>query len=759
MEINSTQQLPFKVKFSLSALFDEIENSNIHNEEFNLFIKDFKANMHQLVEGVESMEEFEHLIENIEPIIDKIFPQSILKNNLKALGFPFQEKFFFPTEELKQILCKPNIRIVYKSLDLTEDDIYKLSCCLILKTYYGVNIASNQSGIIEIENGFSRFLSVNYDFDYFKFSPIDSSFELNEDQIENLLNNYENTELWYSYFPVNSWEAKGIAIATMFDTTTEVAISNLKSNLISIAEIPENINDEATKALKSIFRLNDLEIGFSNFNASYEQFEGLRNKTVKESLILNHCENMNVEDVYCKNLISRFENSDYYVITNVDKYEKQFSSDLLVKNLQSQGIKSIILYPLSKDDENLGILEIASKIPGAFNRINALLLKDLIPLIENSIYRFTNEYLHQINSFIQTEFTALHPSVDWKFRNIAKELILNPTATFKKSEIAFKDVYPIYGEIDVRSSSFIRNQCTKSDYKNQLKLLIEVCEELYHRSNKDKFLDFNHQLNQFLERIDLVDKIYFEQEIFDYISLYIHPEIPKYVKENEDSIIKNYLLQLDQHTGLFYVERKKFDESIQRINAEFSNSLDSFQTEAQSIFPHYYERFRTDGIDFNLYVGKSIAPKHNFTYQHLRAIRLWQLHSMIAIERKYHKIKQELPLQLEVASLILTSNIPLDIVFKMDEKRFDVDGYNNAKYEIIKKRINKAYIKNSSERINIPGKICIIYTEEVIKEEYLNLLNILIEDQKLLNDIEFLELEDLQGVGGLLAIRVSVNYA
>lgn len=758
MEKKSTQRLPFKVKFSLSAIFDEIENSKIHNKEFHLFLKEVKKNMHQVLEGVESIEEFENLIENIEPIIDQIFPQSILKNNLKALGFPFYNKFFFPTDDLKQILCKPDTRLNYRTLDLSSDDIYKLSCCLILKIYYGVNIASNQSNILEIENDFSRFLSVNYDFDYFKLRPINKNFELDEDQIEELLNNYENTSLWYKYFPVESWEAKGIAIATMFDTTTEVAISNLKSNLISITDIPENINEEAKKALKSIFRLNDLEIGFSNFNSSFEQFEGLRNKTVKESLILNHCENMNIDDVYCTKLIERFQNLDFYVITNVDKYEKQYSSDLLVKNLKYQGIKSIILYPLSKDNENLGILEIASKIPGAFNRINALMLKDLIPLIENSIYRFTNDFLHQVNSFIQTEFTALHPSVDWKFRNIAKELILNPTATFTKSEISFRDVYPIYGEIDVRNSSYIRNQCTKIDYQNQIKLLIKVCEELYQRTQKDKFLDHIHQLDQFLNRIDLVDKIYFEREIFDYISVHIHTEIPKYVRDKEDSVIKEYLMQLDHHTGLFYVERKKFDESIQRINSEFSSGLDQFQIEAQKIYPHYYERFRTDGIDFNLYIGKSIAPKQNFTYQHLRNIRLWQLNSMITLEQKYHTNKKKLPLQLEVASLILTSNMPLDIIFKMDEKRFDVDGYNNAKYEIIKKRINKAYVKDSDERINIPGKICIIYTEDVIKEEYLNLINILIAENKLLNDIEILELEDLQGVGGLLAIRVSINY-
>jgi hypothetical protein len=30
--------------------------------------------------------------------------------------------------------------------------------------------------------------------------------------------------------------------------------------------------------------------------------------------------------------------------------------------------------------------------------------------------------------------------------------------------------------------------------------------------------------------------------------------------------------------------------------------LDKEQTEAQKIFPHYFERFKTDGVEHNLYI-------------------------------------------------------------------------------------------------------------------------------------------------------------
>ena len=95
----------------------------------------------------------------------------------------------------------------------------------------------------------------------------------------------------------------------------------------------------------------------------------------------------------------------------------------------------------------------------------------------------------------------------------------------------------------------------------------------------------------------------------------------------------------------------------------------------------------------------------------------------------------------------------------MDEKRFDVDGTYNARYEVVKKRVDKAHIKGTEERITQPGKIAIIYSQKEDEKEYLKYIAFL-QHKKLLNkDVEILELEDLQGVTGLKAIRVSVLYS
>ena len=48
----------------------------------------------------------------------------------------------------------------------------------------------------------------------------------------------------------------------------------------------------------------------------------------------------------------------------------------------------------------------------------------------------------------------------------------------------------------------------------------------------------------------------------------------------------------------------------------------------------------------------------------------------------------------------------------MDEKKFDVDGTYNTRYEIVKQRVDKAYIKGTKERTTQKGKICIVYYQK-----------------------------------------------
>jgi hypothetical protein len=116
-----------------------------------------------------------------------------------------------------------------------------------------------------------------------------------------------------------------------------------------------------------------------------------------------------------------------------------------------------------------------------------------------------------------------------------------------------------------------------------------------------------------------------------------------------------------------------------------------------------------------------------------------------------------MPVALQTTQLIFVHSTPIDISFRKDERRFDVEGGYNIRYEVVKKRIDKVHVLDSNERLTQPGTVAIIYFDEKDAEEYAGYIRYLQETGSLQEPIEYLDLEELQGVSGLRAIRVKVK--
>ena len=220
---------------------------------------------------------------------------------------------------------------------------------------------------------------------------------------------------------------------------------------------------------------------------------------------------------------------------------------------------------------------------------------------------------------------------------------------------------------------------------------------------------------------------------------------------------EHYWSHLEEEIGIVYRKRRDYEESVTAINEMVSAYLEEEETKSQEIFPHYFEKYKTDGVEYNAYVGESISHKKRFSKIYLKNLRLWQLLMTVEIARKTSELKEELPMPLEAGHLILVHSQPLSVRFRMDEKQFDVDGAYNIRYEIIKKRIDKVHIKGTSERLTQANTVSIVYTHEEDAREYLSYLEYLKHQGHIEPHFEQFELEELQGVSGLKAFRVRVD--
>lgn len=769
MKYHLFDESPFKTLISFHKLIEALEK--IAQSDI-----DYRSNYAKaLLKEVESIPELQTGIEDfsvikkhetiINHLLADLFPTALTNNEIKAVTIPFQNFTFNYTERFKKILKDAGTNFDVSIRDFDEQQFYIANCCLILGTYYKQNIDFNKPFFYDIpdSNGIINHYRILYNADFMEIIPSENAPKLTQEDIDLLIDNYDDIALWKEKFPIESWILKGFGIIILFDATTENAISNLKTNLLKSDTKKATESKNIESIFRSIFKIPNLKVGFLIYNPEQEKFikpPQLEKDSELSSFLLpfNH-------EMDCKNAVfgcsfeNLLEHKEPLIISNVEKFIEQNENIKLGELLRGQNINSCVFAPVIKDNKLLGVVELVSATPRALNTINAKKLDLVLPYLVDTIERYNNDMQHQIEAVIQREYTTIHPSVYWKFREESEKYFQNSNHTkdYIFKEIVFKEVFPLYGQIDIKGSSEHRNETVKTDLKNQLKMLLQIFASQKENTNLILLEQRKFELQSLLEELDSPLKADSEQHIQRYIEEEIHP-ILKNTKSNSEAekLEQKYFKGLDEKTGLFYQERKKFDNAMSIINKKLAVILDKNQIEAQQIYPHYYERFKTDGVEHNLYIGASIAPTKPFDVMYLHNLRLWQLQTLCEMELAHHQLKASLPYELDVTSLILVFSSPISIRFRMDEKRFDVDGTYNARYEVVKKRIDKAHIKNSIERITEKEKITIVYSHASEESEYLKYIKYL-QFKKILDpQIEQFEVEDLQGVSGLKAIRVKV---
>ena len=157
------------------------------------------------------------------------------------------------------------------------------------------------------------------------------------------------------------------------------------------------------------------------------------------------------------------------------------------------------------------------------------------------------------------------------------------------------------------------------------------------------------------------------------------------------------------------------------------------------MFPHYFEKQKTDGVDYTIYVGQALVEDGKFDPLYMRNLRLWQLMVACGIAARIARLKERLAMPLDVTNLVLVQHAPLAIRFREDEKRFDVDGAYNARYAIIKSRVDKAVVRGGTERLTQPGQIAIVYSQPGEAAEYRDYIEYLQSLSYLTRDVEELE--------------------
>lgn len=701
----------------------------------------------------------------VEQLMSAVFPSAYADEILGSASTPFQFQPFFTTPGFRQLA--PFLRgDIHQGLQMSPEQ-HRLTMTLnayayILKRFYNVDLEFDSPIIFtgpDPQTGLDRHFKISIDLRFVEIKCAGALPALTPDDIRMLLANPTKLEIWFRLLPPANFEFHGFVVFNALEVTHEHVLSALKNDLLEKDALSVTAKfQELQNKLRVLLKRPHLRLGLAGIPGAQNLLLA-HGKRIGQSFILNEA---------CRNACANTAGSIYehavkhHEIVVIDDLAQYTSRTPVEEEILKQGIKSIFVAPLYYENRLMGLLELGSPHAGDLNALKAFKLKEVLTLFSIAVKRNLDELNDRIEAIIKEQCTAIHPAVEWRFRQAALKYLRdhNEGVAAGMEPIVFKEVYPLYGLSDIRGSSTIRNNAIRDDLIEQLLMAREII-LLAHRQKALPYLSqLNHRIGQQLHKIEEGLASGDEVSTLEFLRWEVEPHF-NHLRTFGEAVAQKiglYQGELNPLVGLVYRKRKDYEESVAALNETICNFIDAEQERAQAMFPHYFEKYKSDGIEHGIYIGAALVEDGRFDPLYLKNIRLWQLMLLCGVARQAEKLKPQLKIPLELAHLVLVQNTPLSIRFRYDEKKFDVDGTYNVRYEIMKKRIDKAVVKGTKERLTQPRKLAIVYSQAREAAEYREYIEYLQSSGYLNDEVEEFELEDLQGVHGLRALRVTVNF-
>ena len=759
---------PFRSVLSLKPLIDYLEKtlktSSMVKPCMSGDFRDMLSHAPELTRPIEDETVLERHKDIVQQLMAWVLPPLYWETEAMAAVVPFSMKPFFVTPLFKSLFVSEDASF-HGGFNLDQELINQRrvirAYLFILEKFYGIRQDLDYP-IIRIvpdpETGLDRHYKIKFDFRFVEPLAVKEPKVLTAQEQDYILDHLIEPEVIREILPPEDFELHGFVVFHAVDVTESEVLLALERDLIEHESIISQggflrLQDR----LRTLFRRPDLMASLAAFQED-------------QVLLLNTGLEMSKRCIFADSHhvpVSQFEGTVYEravqsgEILRVPDILEEPSSGHTEEEILQMGMRSLIIAPLHYKGESMGTLDIRSPRPRDLGPMDTLLMGHIQPIFSLAIKRALDDLENRVQGVIKQECTAIHPAVEWRFRKAAFHHLehLRMGDPSEIEPIVFKDVYPFYGVSDIRGSTRERNRAIQRDLVEHLKLALNVVRLAIKARPLLILRELAGRIEKHLNRIQAAlgtgDELSIAQFLRQEVeSVFFHlkgfgPRVNRAIEAYESAV--------DPHMGTVYRMRKEFEDSVSTLNEKLANYLDEEEAEAQAIFPHFFERHRTDGVNYLIYMGASLMEDGEFNELYLRNLRLWQIKVACGIAWHTEQLKSSLRVPLDTAHLILVQNTPLSIRFRYDEKRFDVDGAYDIQQEIIKSRLDKAVVKGAGDRLTQPGKIAIVYSHTEEAREVLRHIEFLQSEGFLNGERETLELEDLPGLQGLKSLRVGVN--
>jgi hypothetical protein len=728
-------------------------------------LKTLIDNTPEILDPIEDLSLLEKHHDIVTSLMAFVFPSAFWDTEVVAAVLPYTVEPVFASPLFRQLLLDKNGSYIGRR-NVTDEE-FNIGRAIraylfILEKIYGITHKFDYPLLHIVEDpetGLDRYLKVRFDFRFVDVHPVKEPKKLTEDEIAMIQRNITEPEVLKKIISPEDFELRGFTMFHCVDVTEFEVLSQIERDLIGHDSIvSQSIFHRLEQNLRVLFRRRDLVVDLDVIkeNRILQISRGCQNEgccvfTNSEHIPISAFIGTVFEDAIC--------GVDVKIVPDI-RVEQLYNHDSDdTGNIIRSG--SLLIAPLHYEDKSIGLLRLRSPVPGDLGPMDVLLLKHILPFFTLAVKKALDDLDHRIQGIIKEKCTAIHPTVEWRFREAALRHLedLRMGHISEIEPIIFNNVYPLYGVSDIQGSANERTQAIQKDLADHLSLALEIVLQANESKPMMIFQELAKHIEQHLGRIKqglwTGDEVEIIRFLRDEVEI-LFPLIRSYgLKANH--IIGQYESKMDPKIGTVYKLRKDFENSMSLLNERLKAYLDQEEVKAQEMFPHFFERHQTDGVDYLIYLGDSLVEDAKFNSLYLKDFHLWQVKVACGMAWHTEQLKSELKIPLNTTHLVLIQNTPISIRFRYDEKRFDVDGAYDIRQEIIKSRIHKASIKDSKERLSQSGKIAVVYSHPEEGLEARRHINFLQSEGYLTQELEILDLEELPGVQGLKAFRVDVD--
>ncbi|HAV55902.1 MAG TPA: GAF domain-containing protein, partial [Aequorivita sp.] len=230
------RDFPLKVKIGFKKVFEAFKENTPETEvEKNLAaeILSVEENFPELSQGISDFDLLPKYKEQIDTLLNPLFPSVLGKNEIKFATIPFQDFAFKSTQRYKNLIKAAGPDFKLDIINFDHDQFYIMGCSIILSEYYDRNVDFRRSYYYNIpdERGMVKNYRLLYNADFVEIQKTDKAKDISEEDINELLESFDDVSVWKEKFPPESWIFNGFVIASLTDVTLNVSISDFKSNL------------------------------------------------------------------------------------------------------------------------------------------------------------------------------------------------------------------------------------------------------------------------------------------------------------------------------------------------------------------------------------------------------------------------------------------------------------------------------------------------------------------------------------------------